>query len=188
MNTPCICLDLPAWLKESLDHYTRIYPDAEDRVRLVIHLAGENVRHNTGGPFGAAVFHQQSGQLIALGVNTVTRSRCSIAHAEMIALGLAQQALGQHTLDSRGPDRYELATSTEPCAMCLGALPWAGIKGLLCGARGEDAESIGFDEGAKPAQWTHALRERGIAVQRDILREEARAVLIQYRETGGIIY
>ena len=41
----------------------------------------------------------------------------------------------------------EMVASTQPCAMCLGATPWSGIRRLVCGARDEDAEEIGFDEG-----------------------------------------
>jgi hypothetical protein len=59
---------------------------------------------------------------------------------------------------------------------------------VVCGARGDDACAIGFDEGAKPADWISALRNRGIDVVRDVLRDEAQAVLQQYRDDGGLIY
>nr|MBA2345096.1 nucleoside deaminase [Rubrobacter sp.] len=57
-----------------------------------------------------------------------------------------------------------------------------------CGARDEDAGAIGFDEGPKPPMWTDRFEERGIAVTRDVLREEAVAVLREYAATGGEIY
>ena len=47
----------------------------------------------------------------------------------------------------------------------------------MCGARDEDAERVGFDEGAKPSEWVPTLERRGITVQRDVLREEAASVL-----------
>lgn len=72
--------------------------------------------------------------------------------------------------------------------MCLGAIPWSGLRRVGCGAHGEDAAAIGFDEGAKPADWLGALQQRGIEVARDVLRDEARAVLQQYARTGGRIY
>ena len=59
---------------------------------------------------------------------------------------------------------------------------------MICGARGEDACAIGFDEGAKPADWVGALQSRGIEVIRDVLRPEAQAVLQQYQQSGGLIY
>jgi len=48
-----------------------------------------------------------------------------------------------------------------------------GGQQVLCGARDEDARAVGFDEGAKPPDWAAALRERGITVKRDVLRDEA---------------
>ena len=58
----------------------------------------------------------------------------------------------------------------------------------MCGASDEDAEEIGFDEGMKPADWVRSLRERGIGVERDILRAEAVSVLREYVGRGGEIY
>ncbi|WP_217995186.1 hypothetical protein [Methylogaea oryzae] len=72
--------------------------------------------------------------------------------------------------------------------MCLGATLWSGVKSLLCGARDEDARAIGFDEGPKPADWADQLRRRGIAVTRDVMRDEACKVLQRYKNQGGTIY
>jgi hypothetical protein len=63
---------------------------------------------------------------------------------------------------------------------------WAGIDELLIGARAEDVESLTtFDEGPLPADWVSQLERRGIAVRRDILREQARAVLADYGQGGA---
>jgi tRNA(Arg) A34 adenosine deaminase TadA len=155
-------------------------------MELAIELARRNVEQRTGGPFGAAVFEVASGKLVSVGVNLVEASHCSMAHAEMVAVALAQQALGCYDLSAAGI--YELATSVEPCAMCLGAIPWSGLRRVVCGAYGQDAAAIGFDEGAKPADWVGALQQRGIEVIRHVRRDEARAVLQQYAATGGLIY
>ena len=72
--------------------------------------------------------------------------------------------------------------------MCLGAIPWSGVASLVCGARDEDARSIGFDEGEKPMHWIEALEKRSIKVTRDILRDKSKAVLQEYIDEGGIIY
>jgi tRNA(Arg) A34 adenosine deaminase TadA len=72
--------------------------------------------------------------------------------------------------------------------MCLGALPWAGIHSLVCGAREEDARAVGFDEGDKPADWIAGLERRGIRVTRDVRREEARQILEDYVRRGGVVY
>ena len=178
---------LPEWIGPLVAERRGGLTTVESRMRLVIDLSRANVEHRTGGPFGAAVFEANSGQLMGAGVNLVEASNCSLAHAEMVAIATAQQALGHYDLGG-GTITYELVTSTEPCAMCLGAIPWSGVRRVVCAARGEDACEIGFDEGAKPADWVGELRKRGIEVLRDVLREEAQAVLRQYAWTGGLIY
>jgi tRNA(Arg) A34 adenosine deaminase TadA len=182
-----ITLTLPSWAKEFANRGKQPFGSTEERMEFVIALARQNVRRRTGGPFGAAVFEAASGRLVSVGVNRVEPTHCSIAHAEMMAIGLAQQTLRNFDLSRRGV-AYELVTSTEPCAMCLGAIPWSGLKRVVCGARGKDACEIGFDEGAKPRNWIASLRQRQIEVVRDVLREEARIVLREYVESGGRLY
>ena len=157
-------------------------------MRFVIELARLNVDRKTGGPFGAGIFEREGGRLIAIGVNQVESSNCSIAHAEILAIALAQKTVGTYDLGGEQGAAYELVTSTEPCVMCLGAVCWSGVKRVVCGARDEDARRIGFDEGPKPPNWVGALESRGISVVRDILRKQAAAVLAEYRERGGRIY
>ena len=83
---------------------------------------------------------------------------------------------------------HELFTSCEPCAMCLGATLWSGVKRVVCAAAREDATRLHFEEGPVfPESYTY-LEERGIRIDRNILRDEARAVLEQYRVRGGKIY
>lgn len=180
-------LVLPEWVEAHVAAGPGIFPDVETRMHFVINLARENVERGTGGPFGAGVF-DADGRLIAPGVNLVESSNCSILHAEMVAIALAQQSLGRYDLSDSGAVEHELATSTEPCAMCFGAIPWSGVTRLACGARDEDARAIGFDEGPKLSNWDDALETRGIQVMRDILRSEAIAVLEHYRNEGGLIY
>jgi hypothetical protein len=56
----------------------------------------------------------------------------------------------------------------------------------VIGARASDVEELTpFDEGPLPADWVGELERRGIAVRRDILRDDARAVLRHYGEIGA---
>ena len=155
-------------------------------MQLAIALSRESVLQETGGPFGAVVVHEQTGEVVSVGINLVTTAGLSIAHAEMVALSLAQLSMGQWNLSHTGP--MQLVTSCEPCAMCFGALPWSGISSLICGARKQDAEAAGFDEGDKPGQWVKSLRRRGIEVERGVLRSDAAEVLAYYSDNGGQIY
>lgn len=155
-------------------------------MRLVVELSRRNVAEGTGGPFGAAVFDLSTGKLLAPGVNLVMPTHCSAAHAEIVAFMIAQQVAGTFDLSTPGFPPYELVASTEPCAMCFGSVPWSGVVSLICGARDEDARAIGFDEGPKMSNWVAALEERGIGVQRDVLRDDAAAVLRLYAQSGPI--
>jgi tRNA(Arg) A34 adenosine deaminase TadA len=157
-------------------------------MRLALELASRNVGACTGGPFGAAVFERDSGALVSVGVNVVMAERCSAAHAEIMALALAQARRGTHTLAADGGIAYQLVSTAEPCAMCMGACAWSGIAELVCGARDADVRQLGFDEGPKPRAWRRALAARGIAVVPDVRRQEACAVLARYAASGGHIY
>lgn len=154
---------------------------------LVVALSRQNVERKTGGPFAAAVFDHE-GRLIAPGINMVVPANCSILHAEIAAVALAQSVLGRYDIGDTGRLRYDLVASTEPCAMCLGAVPWSGVSRLICGARDEDARNVGFDEGPKLSNWVAEFRSRGIVVLRDVLRKQAVAVLHEYAAAGGPIY
>lgn len=179
-------LDLPAWVVPWLGSRPTTLPTDEERAGLVLDLAGEHVERRTGGPFAAAIFDGASGQLLAVGVNLVVPSRACIAHAEMVAFALAGQGLGSFDLGAGSP--VVLVASTEPCAMCLGAIPWSGVARVVCSARDEDARAIGFDEGLKPAGWTTHLESSGVAVVRDVRRDEGQAVLQRYAALGGDVY
>lgn len=157
-------------------------------MRFVIELASLNVERGTGGPFAAAVFERRTGRLVSIGVNVVESTNCSLAHAEMVALAGAQQAVGHFDLGAAGMPEHVLVASCEPCAMCYGAVLWSGVRQVLCAARASDAEAIGFDEGPKPKTWIAALERRGITVLRDLRRTEAVEVLHRYKKRGGAIY
>lgn len=180
---------LPDWTDEFLKRWPDVIPDPDERMRLAIQLAGWNVDRGTGGPFGAAVFEQESGRLVAIGVNRVVPSHCSAAHAEVVALSIAQKMVQNYDLGAPGLPMHELVTSAQPCAMCFGATIWSGVRRLVYGATADDVVHLtGFDEGPLPADWEMQLAARGITVVGGLLRDEARAVLARYKEQHGIIY
>jgi len=184
---PEIVIRLPAWVEGFVAGLPARVPQPADRLRIAIELARRNVENRTGGPFGACVF-DSDGHLVAPGVNLVVASACSILHAEIVALALAQRFTGRFDLSAGGRYGFELCASAEPCAMCFGAIPWSGVTRLVCGARDADARAAGFDEGAKLPDWAAVLAARGIEVVRDVLRTEAAAVLRRYAAAGGVIY
>ena len=184
-------LTLPAWVHEAVDT-SRTYADDDAKVALAVELSRRNVEADSGGPFGAAVFGPDD-RLIAVGVNRVLPHTCSLAHAETMAYMLAQQRTQRARLNEDGDGQrtgtITLATSSQPCCQCYGATMWAGIDRLLIGARSEDVEALTeFDEGPLPSDWVGELERRGIAVVRDLCRDDARAVLRAYGERGGERY
>jgi tRNA(Arg) A34 adenosine deaminase TadA len=181
---------LPDWVEPFIGHWLNgggpPLDSLEHRMMLAIALSAENVRQGSGGPFGAIVVNPESSQLAGAGVNLVSSSGYSIAHAEVVALSLAQGSVEHWDLGADAP--MQLVSSCEPCAMCLGAVPWSGVTSLVCGADCSDAEAAGFDEGDKPLNWVNLLLERGLQVHVHVMREEAAHVLKDYAANAGEIY
>ena len=177
----------PEWVNETVAFGAR-YTTDDDRMRLAIELARQNVVRGTGGPFGAAIFERSTGALLSVGVNSVVRLNNSTVHAEMLAIMTAQHRIGSYTLAGSESTSYELFSSCDPCAMCLGAILWSGLRRVITGADRDDATALGFEEGPVfPQSYTY-LEERGVAIRRGVARQEAAAVLELYRRTGGQIY
>jgi len=178
---------LPEWVSEIVP-WDRACPTAEARVDVAITLARENVLRGTGGPFGAVVYDLSTQQPVAAGVNLVEQAANAMLHAEVVALMFAQSRLGRYSLHASALPPHALASSCDPCAMCLGAILWSGIQDVECGALREDAVRIGFDEGPVfPASYEY-LAARGVRMQRGVHRAAAAAVLEEYRRAGGRIY
>jgi pyrimidine deaminase RibD-like protein len=93
-------------------------------------------------PVGAVVV--RDGQVIATGRNAPVAGHDPTAHAEIVALRAASQALGNYRLD--GCDLY---VTLEPCAMCAGAMLHARLRRVIAD-RGSCVPAharIGFDPG-----------------------------------------
>jgi tRNA(Arg) A34 adenosine deaminase TadA len=187
MAHPIIKVEYPHWVDELVD-WDRDYKGDPERMRLAIAVARANVERSTGGPFGAAVFESNSGRLVAIGMNSVVRYNNCALHGEMMAFMMAQQRLGSFTLGGPNFPEHELHTSCEPCAMCLGATLWSGVKRVVYGAAREDASMLNFEEGPVFPESYQYLEDRGITITRNVLRDEARAVLELYRSKSGKIY
>jgi tRNA(Arg) A34 adenosine deaminase TadA len=110
----------------------------EHFLRRAIALAERALRDGIGEPFGAVVV--QDGRIVGEGCNLVPSTCDPSAHAEIVALRDACQALGRTTLE--GCIMY---ASCEPCAMCLAALHLTGIARLVFATSAEQAAAYGFD-------------------------------------------
>jgi tRNA(Arg) A34 adenosine deaminase TadA len=184
---PEICIACPDWVPTFVGA-DRPYADDDARMRLAIGLARHNVEQRTGGPFGAAIFEADSGRLVGVGVNRVVPANNAVLHAEIVAFMMAQQRVGHFTLAAPHLPDHVLYTSCEPCAMCLGATQWSGVRRVVWAATRDDANRIAFDEGPVFRASYDYLRQRGIEFHGELLRDEARAVLDLYERSGGAIY
>ncbi len=93
-------------------------------------------------PVGAVVVDPATGAVIARAHNRPIGLSDPTAHAEILALRAAAQALGNYRLTG-----LELFATLEPCAMCAGAISHARIGRLVYAA--EDAKGGGVRHGAK---------------------------------------
>ena len=78
-------------------------------------------------PIGAVVVRE--GAIVARGQNRVLRDVDPTAHAEMVALRAAAQAVGNYRLTG-----CTLYVTLEPCAMCAGAMIHARLNRLVIAA------------------------------------------------------
>jgi len=108
-------------------------------MELAVDLAMKNVESCAGGPFGAVVV--KDGVVIATATNCVTATNDPTAHAEVMAIRKACQALGSFQLDG-----CEIYTSCEPCPMCLGAMYWARPAAVYYANTRAHAADAGFDD------------------------------------------
>jgi tRNA(Arg) A34 adenosine deaminase TadA len=187
MTEPSVIVNLPSWAV-GYESPGRVYTSDLERMQLAVDIARENVGRESGGPFGAAIFEADSGRLVAIGVNSVVRLNNCALHAEMVAFMRAQAVLQSYSLGLPGMPPHELFTSCEPCAMCLGAVLWSGVRRVVYAARRDDALRLSFDEGPVFPESFAYLRRRGIRIEGGPLREPARAVMEHYRSLGGAIY
>lgn len=182
-------LDLPDWATAELESLPAQLPTLKAKMAAVLHFARLNYQQQTGGPFAAGVFERDSGRLLVIGVNRVVPLNCSSAHAEVMALSLAQRQLGVYDLGGPGLPAHQLVVNWSPCAMCFGAVLWSGVRSLVIAGAGPELEDItGFDEGPMPLQWRQELAQRGIELIEDVLRDEALADFRQFARDQPLIY
>ena len=116
-------------------------------MRLAIDEARQGIAAGQS-PFGCAVARPRDSRFpLATAHNTVVASVDITAHAEINALRQACRAAGDIFLSGA-----VVATTCEPCPMCLAALHWARVETVYYGATIADADAAGFNELKIPAQ------------------------------------
>ena len=105
---------------------TPIREQDADHLRRAIGLARE-ARGRGNAPFGA-VLVGEDGKILAEARNTVTTERDVTGHAETNLIRTAYRSVDAETLAAS-----TLYASAEPCAMCSGAIFWAGVGRVVYG-------------------------------------------------------
>jgi len=144
----------------------------ERLVRESIDLAREHMREGSGGPFGAVIARGET--VIARGWNQVTSELDPTAHAEVVAIRRACDALRTFRLDG-----CTLYASCEPCPMCLAATYWARIDRVVFGAGRADAAAVGFDD-SRIYDEISLPRDARTLHMRQLLRDEAKSVMEEW--------
>lgn len=115
-------------------------------------------------PIGAVIVCNK--RIIAKGRNMTERLNDPTAHAEMIAITAATEALGGKYLND-----CTLYVTVEPCPMCAGALAWSQIGRVVYGASDPKRGFSGF---------TPSLMHPKTEVISGILAEECGSIVTEF--------
>jgi tRNA(Arg) A34 adenosine deaminase TadA len=121
-------------------------------------------------PFGAAIIHTKSGELLLRALNAVMQESDPSSHAEVRAIRKATKRL--KTISLAG---YTLYTTCEPCPMCMSTALWAGLDRVVYGATIADA-SRHCNQIHIPATEVNARSDMKCVVDGPVLRDECYAL------------
>ena len=152
----------------------------ESLMSLAIAKAAEGIRAGQT-PFGCVI--ARDGDILAANHNVVWQTVDITAHAEITALRAACQATRLLHLEG-----CIVATTCEPCPMCMAALHWARVDTVYYGATIDDAAKAGFNELTVPAAELLKAGNSPVKLAGGVLRDECRALFDQWRQQHGQPY
>ena len=123
----------------------------ETFIKQAYQLARDAVAHGNH-PFGALLV--KDGAVVLTAVNTIYTDHDVTRHAELNLVSAASQQFDADMLA-----QCTLYTSTEPCAMCTGAIFWAGIPTVVYGC---SAAALGEIAGGSLAIPCEEIFVRGV--------------------------
>lgn len=137
-------------------------------IRVTFELAAA-ARRKGNHPFGALL--AQDGRILLTAENSVTSDNDLTRHAELNLVSEAARLFDPELLAN-----VTLYTSTEPCAMCAGAIYWAGIPEVVYGCPAETLGALAGGEFVVPCRRLFSFGAREVKVVGPILVEEALVV------------
>nr|WP_269800996.1 nucleoside deaminase [Allopontixanthobacter confluentis] len=114
--------------------------DDAEWMRRAIDLATQEKGTNPANTPIAAII-VRDGKIIASGVNRTAENCDATAHAEVMALRAAGQAVGDMKIDGA-----TLYSTLQPCGMCTFASIWAGVSRIVHGAGRDDVHEMYFED------------------------------------------
>jgi len=146
--------------------------DPPDLMRLAIEKCRQGLAAGQS-PFGCAI--ARDGQLLSCSHNSVVLTTDITAHAEINAIREACRAVGDIFLEGA-----IVATTCEPCPMCMAALHWARVDAVYYGATIADADLAGFNELQLPAAELLRLGGSQLKLVPQILPDECKQLFAEW--------
>ena len=146
--------------------------DPSELMRLAISKAREGIAAGQS-PFGCAI--ARGDEVLAVSHNLVRATTDITAHAEITAIRQACQRIGDIHLCE-----CIVATTCEPCPMCMAALHWARVDTVFYGAAIFDASTAGFNELSIPAQQMVTIGDSPVKILPNMLRDECQKLFEEW--------
>jgi tRNA(Arg) A34 adenosine deaminase TadA len=135
-------------------------------------LAITAARANLFFPFGAVIVRAADREVMATGVNTGAVR--PILHGEIVAI---TDYVARH--GNQGWGEVILYTTGEPCPMCMSALVWARIGGVVYGISIQKLQQVGIDQILIPAATVIAAAPfYHVEILGSVLRSETDALFV----------
>ena len=137
-------------------------------MRRAIELSKKAMDDGAGPPFGAVIV--RDGKVVAEGHNNSFLTKDPTAHAEIVAIRRACEAVDSRTLEG-----CVIYSSSEPCPMCLGAIYWSRIAKVYFGTSCATAALAGFSDTIFYKELSLPLEKRALPMVQQ-LADEAKSV------------
>ena len=147
--------------------------DPSELMRLAIDKCRQGMQAGQS-PFGCAI--AKGDKILSCSHNTVVLTTDITAHAEVNAIREACKAVGDIFLDGA-----IVATTCEPCPMCMAALHWARVDTVYYGATIDDAETAGFNELQMPAAELLRIGKSKLKLIPQLLPEECKELFSEWK-------
>lgn len=124
-----------------IDKFNSSSLSKKELIKHAIDLAIQNIKDQSGGPFGAIIYDPNTSKIVGVGANHVFPDNDPTAHAEITAARDAIKRLGITNFTG-----LECYTSCECCPMCLSYLLDLGISKIYYSASRKDAANAHFSD------------------------------------------